>query len=129
MRDTPSSLLRGEWLYETARVSQAILREVRAKGCAASEVVDALTLLPIPETPLERLLRQGVIFDVLLGCVNDRASSHDERTVNVVRRVLETSARPSPLLDSPESGTASLIRAHAADPLDVERLARAIGCH
>jgi len=129
MSDTPSSLVRGEWLYETARVSQAILCDVRAKGCAASEVVDALALLPIPDTPLERLLRQGVIFDVLLGCVDDRGSSHDQRTVNVARRVLETSARPSPLLDSSESRAAALIRARAAYPLDVEQLARAVGCH
>jgi AraC-like DNA-binding protein len=129
MRDTPSSLVRGEWLYETARLSQAILCDVRAKGCAASEVVDALALLPIPETPVERLLRQGVIFDVLLGCVDDRTSSPVERTVNVVRRVLEASARPSPLLDSPESRAAALIRARAPYPLDVEQLARAIGCH
>ena len=110
-------------------MSQEILCVVRGTGCDASEVVDALALLPTAETPLERLVRQGLILDVLLGCVNDRAYSHDERTVNVVRRVLETSARPSPLLDSPESRAAGHIREHAADPLDVQQLARAIGCH
>jgi AraC-like DNA-binding protein len=129
MSETSSSLVRGEWLYEAARVSQEILCAVRGTGCEASEVVDALAQLPTPNTPLERLVRQGLIFDVLLGCVHDRTHSHDERTVSVVHRVLETSARPSPLLDSPESRAASLIRARAAERLDVQQLARAIGCH
>jgi len=128
MRDTGLSAVRGEWLYETARVSQQILCEARARGGGAAEVVNALDVLPPPATPLERIVRQGMIFDVLLGCVDDRSCSHHERTFNVFRRVLETSARPSPLLESPESRAAALIHERSIYPIDVAEIARTVGC-
>jgi AraC-like DNA-binding protein len=128
MRDTSVSPVRAEWLYETARVSQQILCEARAKGKGATEVVNALDVLPAPATPLERLVRQGMIFDVLLGCVDDRSCTHYERTFNVFRRVFESSARPSPLLDSPESRAAALIHERSTCPIDVAEIARTVGC-
>ena len=128
MSDTPSSLVRGEWLYETARLSQQVLCEVRANGHTPADLVNALEGLPAPTTPVERLVQQGFIFEVLLGCIDDRACSHHERTVNVLRRVLEASARPSPLLDSPESRAAALIHDRSVHPIDVAEIARKVGC-
>ena len=122
------SEVRAEWLYETARVSQQILCEARAGGHAPADIVNALEVLPVPATPLERLVRQGMIFEVLLGRVDDRASSHHERAVNVLRRVLETSARPSPLLEPPESRAAALIHERSMHGFDVAEIARTVGC-
>jgi AraC-like DNA-binding protein len=122
------SAIRDEWLYETARKSQEILCETRAKGHTPARVVNALDELPAPATPIERLIRQGIIFDVLLGCVDDCSRSYHERTCNVLRRVLETTARPSPLLDSPESGAAALIRERSMYPINVGEIARTVGC-
>src|SRR4051812_14105521 len=119
--------IRGEWLYETARVSQQILCEARASARGAADVVSALDVLPVPATPLERLVQQGMIFEVLLGCVDDRSCSHYGRTANVLRRVLDTSARPSPLLDSAESRAAALIRERSASPIDMAAVARTVG--
>ena len=128
VRETGVSEVRGEWMYETARMSQEILCETRAKGHAAAYVVNALAALPPAGTRLEQLIRQGIIFDVLVACVDDCSRSYHERTCNVVRRVLETAARPSPLLDSPESGAAALIRERSMYPIDVAEIARTVGC-
>jgi AraC-like DNA-binding protein len=115
-------------MYETARKSQQILCETRANGHPAAHVVRALDELPAAGTPIERLIRQGIIFDVLLGCVDDCSRSHHERTYSVFRRVLENTARPSPLLDSPASRAAALIRERSIYPIDVAEIARAVGC-
>lgn len=129
MEHAEVSAVRGEWLYEAARVSQQILCDIRASSSGAAEFVDALVLLPVPVTPVERLVRQGLILEVLLGCVDDSSCSHDQRTVSVLRRVLDTCARPSPLLASPESRAAAIIRERSAYPVDVADIARAVGCH
>ena len=128
VRQMAVSEVRGEWLYETARISQKILCETRAKGCAAAYVVSALDGLPAAATPIEQLIRQGIIFDVLLGCLDDCSRSYHERTRNVLRRVFETTARPSPLLESPESGAAALIRGRSMYPINVAEIARTVGC-
>ena len=128
MRPSGVSEVRGEWLYETARASQQILCEARGNGAAAADVVNALDALPAPMTPLERLVRQGMILDVLLGCVNDRSCSHQDRTANVLCRLLETCARPSPLVESPESRAAAVIQERSAYPIDVVEIARTVGC-
>lgn len=127
MGQIAGSPVRGEWLYETARLSQQILCEVLANGPA--DVAGAIALLPAPRNPLERLIRQGLIFEVLLGCVADGSHSHEEREISVMRRLLETSGRPAALQDSPECRAAALIRKRAAHPIEVRKIARIVGCH
>jgi len=109
MGHTATSAVRSEWLNETARGSQEILCDPRAKGPAAGESAGGLRELPDPSTPVERLVRQGLILDVLLGCVTDSSCSQNERTINVVRRLLNAVTRPSPLLDPPPCRAAELI--------------------
>src|SRR5262245_6224103 len=104
-----ASEVRGEWLYETARQSQEILCEARANGQVAADIAGALAGLPAPATPIERLVRQGLVFEVLLGCVAEGVGSRDERTLHVVRHLLESRARPSPLWESLATRAAAMI--------------------
>jgi AraC-like DNA-binding protein len=129
MGSTAAPPVREEWFYETARLSQEILCDVRANGLAPRAIVDLLARLPVPLTAVEAILRQGFKFNVLLNCVDDRSCSLDERTNSVMRRVLEVIARPSALQDAPEWRAADLIRERGAFPLDVPGIARAVGCH
>lgn len=129
MGHTATSAVRSEWLYETARMSQEILCDARAKGRTAGELTSALSRLPDAVSPVEGLVRQGLIFDVVLGCVEDSSSSHSERTINVVRRLLSAIGRPSALLDSPECRAADLIKERATLPLNVPEIARTVGCN
>jgi AraC-like DNA-binding protein len=129
MELTAISEVRSEWLYEAARMSQEILCEARARGPSARELVGAFGRLPDASSPVERLVRQGIILDVLLGCVADPSRSQDERTINVVGRILAAVTSPSPLLESPECRAAALIKEHAALRLKVPEIARAVGCH
>jgi len=96
---------------------------------APSDVAGAIDLLPVSETPVEQLVRDGIIFQVLLGCLDERASSHDERIVSFLRRVLQMSARPLPLRDSPEHRAAAVIRDRTEHAVDVADVARIVGCH
>jgi AraC-like DNA-binding protein len=129
MEDHAVAVVRGEWLYEIARRSQQILCDVRSSGMSPSDVVGSINVLPAPSTPVECLVRHGIILQVLLGCLDDRASSSDERVENFMRRVLESSARPLPLRDSPENRAAAVILARRQQPVDVAGVARIVGCH
>lgn len=121
--------VRAEWLYAAARASQEILCNARAKCQTAADVGGAVGLLPTPVGPVERLLRQGLIFEILLGSLDDRSSSHETRTANLFRRFLESSGRPNALLDSPEIRAAALIHDRSTQPIAVCQIARAVGCH
>jgi len=123
-----ASEVRGEWLYETARQSQEILCEARANGQVAADIAGALAGLPAPATPIERLVRQGLVFEVLLGCVAEGVGSRDERTLHVVRHLLESRARPSPLWESLATRAAAMIYRRSTDPIDVAHIARTVGC-
>ncbi len=128
MVDIPQQHIRDEWLYEAACASQHVLCDVRARGSEARQIVEALALLPHPETPLEGLVRDGLILKVLLGCVDDGSDPHAGRTRNVLLRLLDGVARPSRLLESLARRAAALIRAESVQPLCVSRIARSVGC-
>jgi hypothetical protein len=81
--------VRAEWLYEAARASQEVLCEIRAHSLGGAQVAQSLKRLPEATTPVERLLLQGLILEILLGCVPDRSHSPAERTADIVRRILE----------------------------------------
>jgi AraC family transcriptional regulator len=123
----PSSV-RAEWLYENARRCQEILCEMRATSLAADSVVAALTRLPEAETPLERLVQQGLIADIVVGCIEDVSEPRSTRMRSYVRRVLATVARPAALLDSPARRAAILIRENCSQPLNATLVARKVGC-
>jgi AraC-like DNA-binding protein len=128
MSHTSVAAVRDDWMYEAARQSQQILCDLRVNTCDADGVKEALARLPTAATPLEGLIRQGLIFEVLLGCANDDWSSRDDRTLRLFRRLLNTRGRASALLDSPASRAASLIRCQSTDPINVGKIARAVGC-
>lgn len=129
MDDKATGSVRREWLYEAARASQEVLCEVRASALDTHQVLKSLMRLPEAATPLERLIFQGLVLDVLLGCVGDPSQSRAECTRSLVRGVLETALRPAPLLDSPAHRAADLIRKNYAYPLNAIRVARAVGCN
>jgi transcriptional regulator GlxA family with amidase domain len=120
--------VRAEWLYEAARASQEVLCEIRAHALGGAQVATSLKRLPEATTPVERLLLQGLILEILLGCVPDRSRSPAERTADILRRILEGALRPPPLLDSSARRAADLIRQNYADPLDSPAIARTVGC-
>ena len=120
--------LRAEWLDESARRCQEILCEVRGRSLSASSVLAALNELPEAATPLERLVQQGLIVDVVVGCIEDVHESRAIRMRSYVRRVLTAAARPEALLDSPARRAASLIRANCFQPLNATLVAKEVGC-
>ncbi len=128
--ESESAAICGEWLYDAARVSQTILCDIRARAYDPRRAVDAIDALPTPGTRLEQLVLQGLLFDVLLGCVQrPPGSTRTECLRSVVQQFLSASARPSALMDSPERRAIAMIRQNFAQPLDVGAIARSVGCN
>jgi AraC-like DNA-binding protein len=128
MGDNASAPVRREWLYEAARASQEMLCEIRGHALDAPHVVKSLRRLPEAATPMERLIRQGLVLDVLLGCVEHSGHSDADRTSNIVQRVLAAASRPAPLLDSPIRRAAIFIRRNCTARFNATHVSRAVGC-
>jgi AraC-like DNA-binding protein len=123
----PSSI-RAEWLYESARRCQEILCEARGASLSVSSVVAALSQLPEVATPLERLVQQGLIVDVVVGCIEEVHESRAECMGRYVRRALTSAARPQALLDSVAQRAATLIIENCFQPLNAALIAKEVGC-
>ena len=128
MKNDLAPCVRIEWLYEAARASQEVLCDARAHSLTPNQVVNALRRLPEAASPVERLVLQGLLLDVLLGCLEGLGESQAERTLRVIGRLLESVARPAPLLDTPAYRAAEIIRQHSAAPLRADHLAKTVGC-
>jgi AraC-like DNA-binding protein len=125
----PSASVDTEWLYEVARRAQEILCEIRGGALDSGQSVRLMAGLPKARTVLEQLVWQGFILDILLGLVEDSSSTRADRTINVLRRLLDGVTRPMAVMTTPARRVADLIRLEYREPLDVVGLACRVRCH